>query len=85
MTREPPYQMAPTMPTAATTSSRGRENSSTRRSRRARSQAAGLSRSKRDCSRGSCPNAMTILRPVSDSRSSTESWALISWARRLIR
>ena len=85
MTWWPPYQSAPMMPKAASTSMSGSVSSSVRWSLRASVSSPRLTRSNRPISCGSRPNAFTILVPESTSCSSTFIWASVCCDRRLIR
>ena len=85
MTWWPPYQSAPMMPKAASTSMSGSVISSVRWSFRARASSRRFTRSKRSASCPSRPNALTIFIPENASCRSTFSSATFSCERLLIR
>jgi hypothetical protein len=67
MTRYPPYQMAPMMPSAPRISISGSARLSARWSLRASRRRRSLMASNRSCWSASRPNALTILLPVKAS------------------
>ena len=81
----PPYQSAPMMPKAASTSMSGSVTSSVRWSLSARSSSRPFTRAKRSASCPSRPKALTIFVPENASCSSTFSSATFSCERLLMR